>query len=138
MDSASAARADEPRCDAHRLALHGQSERLPRPGRRGSPATAASSSLLTLLGVTALCLGLAAARRPPLPSLQGGCGPTSLQAVCRHFGVSATMDDIGRISGGDSPISSLAELQSGARALGLKAEGLEMSIAQLRRTRPLG
>src|SRR5207247_4089984 len=74
----------------------------------------------------------------PVQYLQGGCGPTSLQAVCRQCGVSATMDDIGRISGGDSPISSLAELQSGARALGLKAEGLEMSIAQLRRTRPLG
>lgn len=99
---------------------------------------AAPLRVLIPFGTAVLCFGLATAGRSPSASSRSGCGPTSLHALCRHFGVAATLDDIYRISGADFPTSSLSEMKNAARALGLKAEGLQMSIPELRRTKPLG
>jgi len=100
----------------------------------------ATSTLRVLIpvGVTILSCGLLVTRVLTVGSGAGGCGPTSLYALCCTLGVAVTPDGVFAKCGGDNPVSSFAELKKAAQELGLKADGRQTTLAQLRRTQPLG
>jgi ABC-type bacteriocin/lantibiotic exporter with double-glycine peptidase domain len=99
-------------------------------------ATAARSVLL-LLGCFAASL-LVTLRRSPDRLAPGGCGPRSLYAVARQLGVRRSAEAVSSLFGGASRISHFEEIQRAAERLGLGAEGRQMTVAELRRTLPLG
>lgn len=105
-----------------------------------APTKTTQSRRLKLLAA-GLCVGLAmlgaAKWRTPIVSF-GGCGPTSLYALCRQLGVKATSRHVFALFGGGGTVTSFAETQRPARQLGLQTEGYAMSVEQLRRLRPLG
>ncbi len=62
------------------------------------------------------------------------CGPAALAAVCRHFGIAATEDEIARLAGTTDVGTSMRGLQQAARAKGLAAEGVRVTPGGLART----
>lgn len=62
------------------------------------------------------------------------CGPAALAAVCRHFGIAATEDEIARLAGTTGAGTSMLGLQAAARAKGLAAEGIRVTPGGLSRT----
>jgi len=62
------------------------------------------------------------------------CGPAALAAVCRHFGIAATEDEIARLAGTTDSGTSMLGLQAAARAKGLAAEGIRVTPDGLART----
>lgn len=94
-----------------------------------------------LIGLFSICLCAShfKTRQRSIVDMAGGCGPTSLYALCQHFGIAVPPSQVFKLCGGDSvPVSSFAELEISAHLLGLQAEGLEMSVDELRRQQPLG
>jgi ABC-type bacteriocin/lantibiotic exporter with double-glycine peptidase domain len=69
---------------------------------------------------------------------QGGCGPTSLYALSRHLGVTATYQKVAALFAGDTILTSFTEIQAATRGLGLEAQGFEMTMEELQQRRPLG
>jgi hypothetical protein len=59
------------------------------------------------------------------------CGPAALAAICRHYGLPATEAEIAHLAGTTSAGTSMLGLQSAARAKGLAAEGMRMTLASL-------
>ena len=100
-------------------------------------AAAQRIAFLTLLGIS-LCAGVYSVRPQAVISQPGGCGPLSLYALCQCLGVATSPDRITTLSGGDNPLTSFVELQQAAQQLGLEAQGLALTPAELRRTQPLG
>lgn len=62
------------------------------------------------------------------------CGPAALVAVCRHFGLVATEDEIARLVGTTDKGTSMLGLRAAARAKGLAAEGIRVTPGGLSRT----
>ena len=62
------------------------------------------------------------------------CGPAALAAVCRHFGIAATEEEVARLAGTTASGTSMLGLQAAARAEGLAAEGVRVSPGGLART----
>ncbi|MBC7328177.1 hypothetical protein H5T87_08710 [bacterium] len=68
----------------------------------------------------------------------GYCGPNSLLAVCGILGVKASSKEIAKLAGADEKGStSIAGLKRAAEALGLKAEGMDLTLDELRKTNKL-
>lgn len=88
----------------------------------------------------ALCAAISAAAWRPLPrsTALGGCGPTSLHALCRGFGFNVSVDRVFGLFAGDEVLSTFAEIQTAAQQLGLEARGLEMTLDELKQERPRG
>jgi ABC-type bacteriocin/lantibiotic exporter with double-glycine peptidase domain len=97
----------------------------------------AARSLLLLLVCLATSL-LVTPLRSPERWAPGGCGWRSLYAVSKHLGIRRSEEAVFSLFAGDSRVSNFAEIQRAAKRLGLHAEGRQMSVAELRRTRPLG
>lgn len=99
-------------------------------------ATAARGGLTLLVGFV---LAFWLVSRSPQPRLAaGGCGPRSLQAVSDQLGIHHAHGAVSSMFQGGGQETSLAEIQSAARRLGLYAEGRQMTVNDLRRARPLG
>lgn len=60
------------------------------------------------------------------------CGPAALAAVCRHYGVAATEDEIARLAGTTAAGTSMLGLQRAAEAEGLATQAWQMSPEGLR------
>lgn len=60
------------------------------------------------------------------------CGPAALAAVCRHFGIPAREDEIARFAGTSPQGTSMLGLRAAAEQKGLAAEGLQMTVQNLR------
>lgn len=88
----------------------------------------------------ALCAAISVTCWRPLPrsTAPGGCGPTSLHALCRGFGLNLSVDRVFDLFAGDEVRSNFAEIQTAAQQLGLEARGLEMTLDELRKERPRG
>jgi predicted double-glycine peptidase len=61
------------------------------------------------------------------------CGPASLAAVCHHFGVEATENEIAGLAGTTPEGTSMLGLQEAAHSKGLKAEGWQVDTPELER-----
>ena len=59
------------------------------------------------------------------------CGPAALAAVCRHYGIPATEAEVARLAGTTAQGTSMLGLQAAARAKGLSAEGVQMTVGTL-------
>ena len=62
------------------------------------------------------------------------CGPAALAAVCRHFGIAATEDEIAHLAGTTETGTSMLGLRAAARAKGLAAEGIRVTPGGLSKT----
>ncbi|MBC7328175.1 hypothetical protein H5T87_08700 [bacterium] len=61
------------------------------------------------------------------------CGPNALLAVCGIFDVKTSSQEIARLAGADEKgFTSMAGLKRAAEALGLKAEGVDLTVEELR------
>lgn len=99
-----------------------------------SPRRGFGVLLLLFLGA-----GWAVTTLRPAPRLvYGGCGPRSLYAAGRALGLSVTEGQVSRLFADGRGLSSFAEIQRAANALGLRAEGRQMTGDDLRRAHPLG
>jgi len=117
----------------------------PRVRRRVSRAAAGVLGLLLLIGL-GWARGVIARQRqvtqawvwPPsvfqTQKTAQTCGPAALAAVCRHFGMAATEEEVARLAGTTARGTSMRGLQSAARAKGLAAEGVQVSPEALART----
>lgn len=66
------------------------------------------------------------------------CGPNALLAVCGILGVETTSKKIAELSGTDEKgFTSMAGLKRAAEALGLKAEGMDLTLDELKRENKL-
>jgi hypothetical protein len=72
---------------------------------------------------------VSASSSPPKPAPVSGadCGPRALALVCQRLGVSASVSQLRRAAGTTEKGTSLAGLAKAAEALGLKAEGVQVS-----------
>jgi hypothetical protein len=61
------------------------------------------------------------------------CGPAALLAICRHYGVAATEEELARLSGTDAVGTSMLGLQQAAHAKRMPADGWQVSLANLAR-----
>ncbi len=59
------------------------------------------------------------------------CGPAALAAICRHYGVPATEDEIAGLAGIEGGGTSMLALQRAAVRKGLSAEGRQVSVEEL-------
>lgn len=116
-----------------------------RPARRVAPALAAVLLAVGLFGA-ARWVGAAIAdqRRvthsvawPPdvfqKQQKSNTCGPAALAAVCRHYGVAATENEIARLAGTTATGTSMLGLQRAAEAKGLETQARRLSPEGLRR-----
>lgn len=71
-------------------------------------------------------------------SKRGGCGPTSLYAICQYYHVPATPESILTAFRGDGQLTSFAELKIASERLGLRAEGFRMTPQELQQTKCIG
>lgn len=74
----------------------------------------------------------------PAPLAMGGCGPQSLYAVSRRLGLSVSSKRVASLFAGKSQSANFAEIEDAAKLLGLRAEGQQLTLGQLRASRPLG
>ena len=66
------------------------------------------------------------------------CGPNALLAVCGILGVKTSSKEIAKLAGTDEKgFTSMAGLKKAAEALGLKAEGVDITIDELRKSKKL-
>lgn len=66
------------------------------------------------------------------------CGPNALLAVCGILGVETTSKKIAELSGADEKgFTSMAGLKRAAEALGLKAEGMDLTLEELKKENKL-
>jgi hypothetical protein len=66
------------------------------------------------------------------------CGPNALLAVCGILGVKTSSKEIAKLAGADEKgFTSMAGLKKAAEALGLKAEGVDITIDELRKSKKL-
>ena len=95
--------------------------------------------VLILIGL-ALSVALATAwwRPPQRSSAPAGCGPTSLYALCRRFGLAVTPAQVFALFAGNDRLASFAEMEAAARQLGFRARGREMNLDELKSERPRG
>ncbi len=127
---------------------------LARPGRRTVPPRRRRLASPAALGVCGLALGGGLGWARGVVADQQGvtrdlvwpasvfqkqqtaqtCGPAALAAVCRHFGIAATEDEIARLAETDAQGTSMLGLQAAARAKGLAAEGIRVTPGGLSRT----
>ena len=63
----------------------------------------------------------------PLTPDQANCGPRALRLVCERLGVRAFLPDLQRTAGTTAQGTSLQGLAQAAQAVGLKAEGVQVS-----------
>lgn len=116
-----------------------------RPARRVVQAVAIVLLLLGLFGTARWVRASVTAQRrvartaiwPPnvfqRQQKTNTCGPAALAAVCRHYGVSATEDEIARLARTTAAGTSMLGLQHAAEAKGLVTQALRMSPSGLRR-----
>ncbi|MGC8844056.1 MAG: cysteine peptidase family C39 domain-containing protein, partial [bacterium] len=66
------------------------------------------------------------------------CGPNALLAVCGILGIKTSSKEIAQLAGTDEKgFTSLAGLKRAAEALGLKAEGVDITLDELRKSKKL-
>ncbi|MBC7329742.1 hypothetical protein H5T88_05205 [bacterium] len=66
------------------------------------------------------------------------CGPNALLAICGILGVKTSSKEIAQLAGADEKgFTSMAGLKKAAEALGLKVEGLDITIDDLRKSNKL-
>ena len=121
-------------------------QKVPRRGFRLASRAALGACVLVLLAGLVWARGVVAARRqetravvwPPAVFQKQAraqtCGPAALAAVCRHFGIAATEEEIARLAGTNAGGTSMLGLQTAARAKGLAAEGVQVTPEGLRHT----
>jgi hypothetical protein len=75
---------------------------------------------------------------PKGPRSSKYCGPNALLAVCGILGVKTSSKEIAQLAGADEKgFTSMAGLKKAAEALGLKAEGVDITIDDLRKSKKL-
>jgi hypothetical protein len=75
---------------------------------------------------------------PKGPRSSKYCGPNALLAVCGILGVKTSSKEIAKLAGADEKgFTSMAGLKKAAEALGLKAEGVDITIDELRKSKKL-
>ena len=76
--------------------------------------------------------------QPPRQTHTGGCGPRALRILAATFGASLTEAQTLALFPNNGFEVSLGEMQSKASLLGLNARSRQMTVADLRREKPLG
>jgi ABC-type bacteriocin/lantibiotic exporter with double-glycine peptidase domain len=99
----------------------------------------ATTARSVLILITCLALAhLIVTRIWSEPETASGCGPRALYAVSRQLGLSASCETIAALFAGHGRSANFADIAAAAKRLGLRAEGGQLTVPQLRAERPLG
>lgn len=64
---------------------------------------------------------------PSRPPSNANCGPLALLKACERLGTSSTLEEVRRLAGTNEKGTTMKGLEKAAKALGLKAEGVQVS-----------